>query len=227
LRRRLDPATGELLPTWDEALDAIGPADDPLHVARFGPKFDAQGVLAGGRDSARCIGYLTKYLVKDIGACYAPDTAAQRDHTERLVAALRYEPCSPTCANWLRYGITPQQPRKGLIPGACQGKAHRPGHLGYAGRRVLVSRKWSGKTLADHRGERRQWLMDTLGLSATADTGRYQWQRVTAADADYLPPPRRLVRVVAERMRWRQALDEARRLAEDQDTDLSATRRAA
>ncbi len=54
--RYLDPATGEFLPTWDEALDAIGDTDQPLHVARFGPKFDAQGVLAGSRDSARCIG---------------------------------------------------------------------------------------------------------------------------------------------------------------------------
>ena len=44
--RYIDPETGELLPTWDQALDTIGPNDDPLHVARFGPKFDAQGVLA-------------------------------------------------------------------------------------------------------------------------------------------------------------------------------------
>jgi hypothetical protein len=45
----LDPATGEVLPTWDEALDAIGDEDEPLHVARFGDRFDAQGVLAGSR----------------------------------------------------------------------------------------------------------------------------------------------------------------------------------
>jgi hypothetical protein len=32
-------------------------------VGRFGPEFDAEGVLAGSRDSARCIGYLTKYLM--------------------------------------------------------------------------------------------------------------------------------------------------------------------
>jgi len=30
----------------------------------------------------------------------------------------------------------------------------RPEHLGYAGRLVLVSRKWSGKTFKDHRGDR-------------------------------------------------------------------------
>ena len=46
--RYVDPGTGEVLLSWDEALDAIGAADAPLHVARFGPKFDAQGVLAGG-----------------------------------------------------------------------------------------------------------------------------------------------------------------------------------
>jgi hypothetical protein len=223
----LDPATGELLPTWDQALDAIGLNDAPLHVARFGAKFDAQGVLAGSRDSARCIGYLTKYLVKDLGTCHQADTSAQREHAERLVAALRYEPCSPTCANWLRYGITPKSPRKGLVPGACKGKAHDPAHLGYAGRRVLVSRKWSGKTLSDHRGDRRQWLMDTLGLSATPDTGACQWERVAPHDPDYLPPPMRLVRVVAERMRWKHALDQARRLAQDQDAGLSAIGRAA
>src|SRR5258707_3277729 len=62
--RYVDPDTGELLPTWDQALDAIGIDDQPLHVARFGPKFDAQGVLAGTRDARRCIGYLTKHLPK-------------------------------------------------------------------------------------------------------------------------------------------------------------------
>ena len=45
----LDPATGEVLPTWDEALDAIGDLDEPLHVARFGDRFDAQGVLSARR----------------------------------------------------------------------------------------------------------------------------------------------------------------------------------
>ncbi len=34
----LDPATGEVLPTWDEALDAIGDQGGPHHVARFGQR---------------------------------------------------------------------------------------------------------------------------------------------------------------------------------------------
>jgi hypothetical protein len=43
----LDPATGEVLPIWDQALDVIGPEDEPQHVARFGERPDAQGVIAG------------------------------------------------------------------------------------------------------------------------------------------------------------------------------------
>jgi excisionase family DNA binding protein len=51
-----------------------------------------------------------------------------------------------------------------MRPGCCKGKAHRAENLGYAGRRVLVWRNWSGKTLADHRGDRKAWLLDMLGL---------------------------------------------------------------
>jgi hypothetical protein len=105
----LDPATGEVLPTWDQALDAIRPDDEPWHVARFG----AQGVLAGSKDAARCIGYLTKYLTKQVADCYQAQTDAQRAPAARLAEALRYQPCSPRCANWLRYGIQPKNARPG------------------------------------------------------------------------------------------------------------------
>ena len=137
------------------------------------------------------------------------------------------EPCSPTCANWLRYGIEPKNPREALRPGRCTGKAHRREYLGYAGRRVLVSRKWSGKTLADHRADRKTWLLETLGLSAT-DPSRYTWEPVTPGDPDHMPPAQRLLHVVAGRITWQQALDEARRRADgNSPPDLSATGRAA
>ena len=222
----LDPATGEVLQTWDNALDAIGSADQPRHVARFGSKFDAQGVLAGSKDAEKCIGYLTKYLTKQVADCHVPETEAQRAHADRLAEALRYEPCSPTCANWLRYGIQPKNPRLGLTPGGCKRKAHRPEHCGYAGRRVLVSRKWSGKTLADHRADRKAWLVETLGLEVP-DPSRYSWAQVTPADPDYLPPEQRLLHVVAERARWKAALDEARRRSGPPGGELPATGEAA
>ena len=220
----LDPDTGEVLPTWDQALDAIGARDDPRHVARFGARFDAQGVLAGSRDASQCIGYLTKYLTKHLGDCHKTSTDAQANHAARLADALRYEPCSPTCANWLRYGIQPRNARPGLRPGACKGKAHRREYLGYAGRRVLVSRKWSGKTLADHRTDRRTWLTSALGLPAT-DLARYTWEPVKPGDPDHMPNGQRLLHVVADRIKWQTALDLARRRAAE--ADLPTTGQAA
>ena len=113
------------------------------------------------------------------------------------------------------------------MPGRCKGKAHRSEHLGYAGRRILVSRKWSGKTLADHCADRRNWLLATLGLSAT-DPARYIWEPVTPDDPDYMPPARRLLHVVADRQRWQAALAQARARASGQPGhELSATGRAA
>jgi len=218
----LDPSTGEILPTWDQALDELG--DQPHHVARFGAQFKAEGVLAGSKDAGRCIGYLTKYLTKQVGDCHHPDTSSARTHAARMAEALRYQPCSPTCANWLRYGIQPKNARPGLVPGRCKGKAHDADHLGYAGRRVLVSRRWSGKTLDDHRADRKEWLLSTLGVSA-ADPARYAWEVVTPGDPDHMDHARRLLHVVADRFRWQNALADARRRAaggRDPDAQVAA-----
>ena len=223
-RNYLDPATGEVLPSWDQALDELG--DQPHHVARFGARFDAHGVLAGSKDAARCIGYLTKYLTKQLGDCHHPDTDASRAHVARLAEALRYQPCSPRCANWLRYGIQPKNARPGLVPGRCKSKAHDSDHFGYAGRRVLASRKWSGKTLDDHRADRKDWLLKTLGLSAT-DPARYVWEVVAPTDPDHMDHARRLLHAVADRVRWQAALAEARRRVEEAADDHSVNGRAA
>jgi hypothetical protein len=92
---------------------------------------------------------------------------------------------------------------------------------------VLVSRKWSGKTLADHRADRKNWLTEILGLPST-DPARYAWEPVAPGDRDHMPGPQRLLHVVADRIRWQQALDEARRRANGEPPDdLSATREAA
>ena len=223
----VDPYTGEVLTTWDQALDAIGDQGEPVHVARFGDRFDAQGVLSGSKDAARCIGYLTKYLTKQVADCHQAQTDTERAHADRLAEALRFEPCSPRCANWLRYGIQPKNARPGQVPGACRGKAHRREYLGYGGRRVLNSRKWSGKTLTDHRADRKNWLLATLGVSAT-DPARYAWEPVTPGDPDHMEHARRLLHVVADRVRWQAALTEARRRAAMQaSSEISATGSAA
>ncbi|WAE73661.1 replication initiation protein [Streptomonospora nanhaiensis] len=232
----LDPGTGEVLPTWDEALDALDedPDAEPFHVVRFGKQVDAKGVVAGTEDAARCVRYLAKYLTKDIADCHAAETARQEQHVDRLMETLRFEPCSPRCANWLRYGIQPDQAKAGMRPGFCRSKAHRREHLGYAGRRVLVSRKWSGKTLADHKADRLTWVLNTLGIDPTDDgqgdednprppalssvaSGSFEWELARPTDPDVAPRERRLLRAVGEALRRRAQLDAVRQNA------LSAT----
>jgi hypothetical protein len=224
-----DPDTNQPLTTWETAVRALDDEDaEPLHVGRFGRQIDAKGVIAGSPDADRCIGYITKYLVKDIAECHQAETTAQADHADRLLEALRYEPCSPTCANWLRYGVQPKNPKPGMTPGYCKSKAHRREHLGYAGRRVLVSRKWSGKTLTDHKNDRKNWVLARLaeaGVSATGhprEPGRYAWELAPPDHPDVPPIEQRLMAAIAERLRMRRQLDQATTTA-----DLSATQEAA
>jgi replication initiator protein RepSA len=176
----------------------------------------------------RCIGYLTKYLTKHLGDCHQAATDAQADHAIRLGrrAAVRAVLADLRELAPLRYPAqeSPARPDPGLIPGCCKGKAHRREYLGYAGRRVLVSRKWSGKTLADHRADRKAWLTGMLGLPAT-DPGRYSWEPVRPGDPDHMPPGQRLLHVVADRIQWQTALVQSRRRAAE--ADLPATGSAA
>jgi hypothetical protein len=157
-----DPDTGKPLPTWEQACNDL---TEPAHVVRFGTQVHVKGILGGTEEAGRHVGYLTKYLTKSIGqAAGLGDTATdrQRDHARQLHAELQITPCSPRCPVWLLYGIQPHGARHSMIPGRCKGKAHKPEHLGIAGRRVLVSRKWSNKTLNDHRAERGAFVRQLL-----------------------------------------------------------------
>jgi len=70
-------------------------------------------------------------------------------------------------------------------------------------------------------------LLRTLGVSAT-DPARYAWELVAPADHDHMDHARRMLHVVADRLRWQIALAEARRRAAmPPDEDLRATGRAA
>jgi hypothetical protein len=228
----IDPDTGEVLPTWDAALDALGLDDDaePLHVVRFGRQVDAQGVMADSPESRKLIGYLTKYLVKGVAECHEAETDAERQHVERMAEELRYEPCSPTCANWLRYGVQPKNPREGLTPGFCKGKAHRREHLGYGGRRVLVSRKWSGKTLADHKADRKAWVLARLAeagipvVNPADPDAVHVWERAGPGDPDVKPVEQRLMHLINERVTRRAQLDQA---TTQTTPEVSATAEAA
>jgi hypothetical protein len=180
----LDPDIGVLLPTWEQAIDALDDEVDPVpaHVLWLGTQVDYQGIIAQADGQVgRAVGYLTKYLTKDIADTYGdPDdlTPARRAHLERLHEHVRYLPCSARCANWLRFGVQPKDAKPGMVPGECSAKAHDRWHLGIGGRRVLVSRQWTGKTLTEHRADRAEVVRQVLQAAGIEPPDR---MRISAA----------------------------------------------
>jgi len=222
----VDPTTGEALRSWDEATHNLV---EPAHVARLGVQLDIKGLLGGTADSDRAVRYLCKYLTKNVADTFSDEHATHSDayqrHIDRLHREIETLPCSPTCANWLRYGVTPKNPEPGLVPGRCSSPAHERENLGLGGRRVLVSRQWSGKTLTEHRADRRAVVAEVLEAAGidpgdadrlAADqtlpdgTPRYIWEDVEANSVDY-------VAVIAASLRqarqWREQYERAKAAA--------------
>lgn len=227
-RDYLNPDTLVPLPTWDQALEQLAEADaEPAHFMRFGSQLDIRGLLGGTPDADRSVRYLCKYLTKSVSETYSdPDDldVAYEAHIDRLHAHTRWLPCSPECANWLRFGIQPKDAGPGLTPGACPAKAHNREHVGLGGRRCLVSRGWSGKTLSEHKADRAavvRAMLEAAGITppeaqrmsaeVLADDGkpRFVWDAITLG-----PEATSLVVMasVRERRRWRTEFDRAKEL---------------
>ncbi|MGH9258946.1 MAG: replication initiator, partial [Acidimicrobiales bacterium] len=222
----VDPATGAVLPTWDQALDAldIDPDADPAHVVRFGPQDDLQGLIAGTAKADRAVGYLCKYLTKAIASSYDEDgdvSSARAAHIDRLAEEVRWLPCAPTCANWLRFGVQPKGAGPGMVPGHCKHKAHDRANLGLGGRRVLVSRKWSGKTLAGHRADRAAVVRAALEeagidpddhdeLSISGTDGRWSWELLGRSRVDEATYAAAIAEQITTRQRWRAQYETAK-----------------
>jgi len=233
--RYVCPGTGAPLPTWAEA---TADRDEPAHVVSFGKQVDVKGLLGGTPDSDRAVRYLCKYLTKNVADTYANPNYDSSDGVDRVKASVAYQrhidrlhaevlvlPCSSSCSNWLRYGITPKDAGPGLHPGLCPSPAHDRENLGLGGRRVLLSRQWTGKTLTEHRADRREVVAQVLasaGIEAPeADrlaaartlpdgTPRYVW-----ADTD--PDETTYVAVIAASLRqaqaWRSQYERAKSIA--------------
>jgi hypothetical protein len=226
----VDPDTRQPLPSWQEALDRLDadPLARPAHVMRFGAQIDMQGLIAGTPDTDRRIGYLCKYLTKSFAGTYDEvehSSPARARHIDRLAEQVRWLPCSPECPNWLRQGIQPRGATAGMRPGYCGAKAHDREHLGLGGRRVLVSRLWTGKTLNRHRADRATVVraaleeagievddLAELSAEATDDQGhaRFLWIPLTSAEVDSATYVHVMVTAITQRQRWRQQYAAAR-----------------
>ena len=234
----VDPDTGQVLPTWDQAVDQAAQLDRPAHVMRFGTQVDMAGIIAPSEDANRAIRYLTKYLAKSVAATYAdPDQTdpAYEAHVDRLHAEVRWLPCTEECANWLRYGVQPRHAGPGLRAGWCPSKAHDRESLSLGGRRVLVSRQWSGKTLRQHQADRADVVRETLlsagivapeverlAASVTLPDGRprFVW---TDTRPDPVTYARVILQSIVERSRWRAQYDTAKQAGDAAGDTRSAT----
>ena len=210
----VDPTTQCPLRTWAQALKDLDAEDaEPAHVARLG-SVDVRGIEAGTPDAERAIRYVTKYLTKDLADQTLIRSPDQRMHHQRLFDELAVLPCSPRCANWLLYGVQPDEAVKGLVPGRCRGRVHQKATLGYTGRRCLLSRNWSNKTLTDHRLDGRDWLRAvTAGLldqpiegDDPTDRHRYAYELARSDDHDVVSLQDRIFRSITARLRARAAL---------------------
>jgi hypothetical protein len=206
----IDPDTRQPVTRWAEALERIA---EPAHVVTFGSQVHSKGILGGTDDAGRHLGYLTKYLVKSVAEIVEPSTEAQQRHADRLHAELSVTPCSPRCGVWLLYGIQPLGATSQTVPGHCKSRAHRRATLGLPGRRVLVSRKWSGKTLADHKADRMAFVTQALaavGIAKPAqDPSRLIWRRLAPGDPNVPTRAHLLMQAIAERITWRAEYDRA------------------
>lgn len=232
----VDPDTGQDLPTFDDAAELL---DAPSHVVTLGPQVHVKGILGGTEEAGRHVGYLTKYLTKSVSQAAGLDSAAgaglsdrQREHRRRLVAELQRTPCSPGCPIWLLYGVQPRKVRHTAVPGVCKSKAHKPEHLGIAGRRVLVSRKWSNKTLGEHQAERsvfvRQLLIKANVPPAYAiESGPFAWEKTSPGDPDVPTRPALLLHAISQRQQWRAEYLAAQLAAGEPPETCSATGEAA
>ncbi|MEV0108636.1 replication initiator [Nocardia sp. NPDC050799] len=205
----VDPATGSPLLAFDDVQDLLDDVEDldPAHVVRFGDQMDRSDIrgYVAGRKADRAVGYVTKYLTKSIAEVLDTDSDRTRHHYNRLHAELQHTPCSKRCPVWLRYGIVPEGASEKTIPGRCKGKAHRRDTLGLPGRRVLVSRQWSNKTLPDHKADRVEFvrqLLASVGI-VKPDTSHLKLSIVRPGDRSAPPRDHLIMASVAQRKVWR------------------------
>ncbi|MEV0686847.1 replication initiator [Nocardia sp. NPDC050378] len=210
----VDPKTGAPLTSWDDALAVMDEVDDlePAHVIRFGVQKKPVQILGGTDKMDTKVRYLVKYLTKSVADLLEPPSRRVAEHYDRLHAELCVTPCSPTCGVWLRYGIVPKGATEKTQPGRCKRKAHRRDTLGLPGRRVLVSKLWSGKTLPDHKAERQEFVRQQLAAVGIVkpDTSHLRVYPVPPGDPDAPPREHLVMALVAARSAWRNEYNTAR-----------------
>src|SRR5262245_60109900 len=110
-----------------------------------------------------------------------------------------------------------------MVPGHCTHKAHDRTNLGLGGRRVLVSRKWSGKTLAGHKADRVAVVRAALEaagidpddhdeMAVVGTDGRWSWELLGRSRVDAATYAAAISQAIHTRQRWRREYEAAKTL---------------
>ena len=176
-----------------------------------------KGVLGGTPEADELIGYVTKYLTKSVDDCHETTTDRQTPPRPALAGTAGHAVLAA-----VRELAALRRPAQGRqtqpTPRPLQGAGPPTTTLGIGGRRVLVSRDWSGKTLADHRTDARAWVRAALGVSDDEPTGDtpagqaspFAWEMARPNDPDVPPVAHRLLRAISARVQNRAAIEAAR-----------------
>ena len=108
-----------------------------------------------------------------------------------------------------------------MVPGDCKHKAHDRDNLGLGGRRVLVSRMWTGKTLAAHKADRTAIVraaLEEAGIDpddhdemAVAGTdGRWSWELLGRNRVDAATYAAAISQAIHTRQRWLREYEQAK-----------------
>jgi hypothetical protein len=103
----------------------------------------------------------------------------------------------------------------------CTHKAHDRDNLGIGGRRVLVSRKWSGKSLAGHKADRAAVVRAALEeagidpddhdeLAVVGSDGRWSWELLGRNRVDAATYAAAISQSITTRQRWRAEYERAK-----------------
>lgn len=98
---------------------------------------------------------------------------------------------------------------------------HQRSTLGFTGRRTLISRQWSMRTLADVRADNRAWVRAVLAgatdqeneAAEPAEANRYRFELARPGSPGVAPVEHRLLTAISQRIAWRAELQTARRSA--------------
>jgi hypothetical protein len=108
-----------------------------------------------------------------------------------------------------------------MVAGHCKHKAHERDNLGVGGRRVLVSRKWSGKTLAGHKADRAtvvRAVLEEAGidpddhdeLAVVGSDGRWSWELLGRNRVDAATYAAAIAQTITTRQRWQREYQAAK-----------------